>query len=176
VNRLARFLALPRHRQALLLSSGWALLQAAWRVRRWPFSRLAAGLGSVTSPAAPQATTNAPLHGAPTPAAAGTTDGQAQAEAVRWAVAAWSRAWPWPPTCLMQAVAARELLVERGLPCELYFGVRTGVAGQPASAPEIGAHAWLCCGSLTVTGAAEAARFQPIAVYSFSPAAAAPRQ
>lgn len=70
----------------------------------------------------------------------------------------------------MQAVAARQMLVVRGVPCQLYFGVRSQVAGLDPSAQNIGAHAWLRCGAFTVTGEAEAAAFQPIAVYRFEPA------
>ena len=62
---------------------------------------------------------------------------------------------------------ARQLLVAHDVACDLVFGVR-GQAPSPSS-PDIGAHAWLLCGGLTVTGEAEAARFQPIAVYRFSP-------
>ncbi len=155
MSRLGRLLALPRHRQALLLACAWALLQAAWRVRRWPFARLAATLGKPAAPADLQ----------PPPASAATP----RALDVRWAVAAWARAWPWRPSCLMQAVAARRLLASHGVACDIVFGVRAQPAEPAASTPEIGAHAWLICGSLIVTGETEAASFQPIAVYRFSP-------
>lgn len=161
MNRLRRLLALPRSRQALLFKCASALLLAAWQVRKWPFSRLAASLGTPTPPPA------VPRQPALVPADPRT--GEARAADVRWAVGAWARVWPWQPTCLMQAVAARRLLVERGVPCDLFFGVRGQRPGEATSAPEIGAHAWLRCGDMIVTGEAEAARFQPIAVYRYSP-------
>lgn len=145
-------------------------MSAAWKVRMWPFSRLAADLGCSTSPAV--TTQQQTVH-----AGADRLPGNSLAVDVRWAVSAWSRAWPWPPTCLMQAVAARQLLVAHDVACDLVFGVRgQAPSSAPSSAPstlpsspDIGAHAWLLCGGLTVTGEAEAARFQPIAVYRFSP-------
>jgi hypothetical protein len=67
----------------------------------------------------------------------------------------------------MQALAARKLLLERGLPCDLYFGVRSSQPQPPRASegPAIGAHAWLCCGLHVVTGASEARQHRPIAVY-----------
>ncbi len=166
MSRLRRLLALPRGRRALLLASARALVQAAWRVRRWPFSRLAATLGSPESPTAP----GAGMPARPSTMGVDGLEGDAWAADVQWAIAAWARVWPWPPTCLMQAVAARDLLVGKGLPCDLYFGVRGRAADAASAAAEIGAHAWLRYGALTVTGEAEAARFQPIAVYRHVPA------
>jgi hypothetical protein len=166
ISRLRRLLALPRARQALLLDGAWALLTATWCVRTWPFSRLASTLGTAASPTAATPPSLAP---------ADSTYFVARADEVRWAIGAWARAWPRPPTCLMQAVAARQLLVARGIPCELYFGVRSQSAGPESPDHNIGAHAWLRCADTIVTGDSEAAMFNPIAVYRFSPPAATPQ-
>ncbi len=93
---------------------------------------------------------------------------------LRWAMAGLARAWPGRPTCLMLAIAARQVLVARGIACELFFGVRGRGGGADPGAPAFGAHAWLLCAGIVVTGEDEAARFEPIAVYRFSPAGAAP--
>lgn len=69
----------------------------------------------------------------------------------------------------MQALAAHEMLVKRGLACQIYFGVRSQLAGPSPSGQNIGAHAWLRCAGTVVTGSAEAANFQPIAMYAGSP-------
>lgn len=158
--RLGRLVDLPRGRRQLLWACGWALLRSWWQVRRWPFARLAAALGVPLSPAA--ASRNAP--------ATADRRGQLLAHDVRWAVAVWSRALPRQPSCLMLAVAARQVLAARGVPCDLYFGVQAVTAAAAVVRPHaIGAHAWLRCGKLTVTGEAEAAAFQPIAIYRFEP-------
>lgn len=133
----------------------------------WPFARVAAGLGTPQSAAAMLRERAAPA-GVP---------GQALARDVGWAVGAWSRALPRRPTCLMQALAARRVMAARGVPCDLYFGVQAAAVASAATRGTIGAHAWLRCDDLVVTGEAEAAAFQAIAVYRFNPApgAGAPR-
>ena len=164
MSRLRRLLSQPRRRRALLLPCTRALLRAHWRVRMWPFARLAATLGQVQA----LATARAPDTGAEA-----APDAVVAAD-LRWAMAGLARAWPGPPTCLMLAVAARQVLVDRGIACDLYFGVRGSTGGTGSSQPAIGAHAWLRCAGLVVTGQQEAARFEPIAVYRFSPATADP--
>ena len=73
MTRLRRLLTLSRSRQALLVACGWALLLAAWQVRKWPFSRLATSLGTPTPPAV------VPLQ--PAPASADQLTGDARAAA-----------------------------------------------------------------------------------------------
>jgi Transglutaminase-like superfamily len=162
---LRRFWARPLQRQVLLLAGALALLVATWKVRRWPFPRLAESLGTASPPH--------PLAGSASLADPCLANELKQALEVSWAIAAWSRVWPCPPTCLMQAVAAREMLVSRGLPCQIYFGVRSQLAGPNPSGQSIGAHAWLRCAGTVVTGSAEAANFQPIAMYVCGPDAGA---
>ncbi|CAD5372620.1 putative Lasso peptide biosynthesis B2 protein [Rubrivivax sp. A210] len=163
MQHLRRFLGLTRRRQALLVECGWALLGAAWQVRRWPFSRLADSLGHTG------AATAAPKS----PHAGADPEAAAAAEAVGGALAAWARVWPWTPTCLMLAVAACRLLRRRGLAGEIVFGVR-GVGLAPAAPPAtLGAHAWLHCAGRVVTGEAESRAFRPIAAIRFGPGPAA---
>ncbi len=173
VSRLLRLVALPRARKALLLKCTLALLRATWQVRVWPFSRLAASLGAASSPTSSPISTPTSALASASPTLTQSTTDLAHAQAIRWAVSAWSKAWPRPPTCLIQAVAARQLLVACGASCQLYLGVRSQSGGQERAAQNIGAHAWLCCADIIVTGDAEAANFQPIAVYRFCPFATA---
>ncbi len=54
---------------------------------------------------------------------------------------------PWDSTCFPQAIAARFLLGLYGIPYMIYFGLmRDPIAG------EMKAHAWVCAGSIRVTG------------------------
>ena len=161
MSRLRRFLNQPRQRRSLLLPCAAALLRAHWRVRMWPFARLAPTLGVLQ--------TSGVAAAAPAAAA-----DEAVAADLRWVMATLERLWPRRPTCLMLAVAAREVLVERGLACELYFGVRGRAGDAKPRPPSIEAHAWLRCAGLVVTGEREAERFEPIAIYRCGPAIAPP--
>jgi hypothetical protein len=172
MNRLRRYRHLPAMRRRLLLALGLALLKAAWQVRVWPFARLSASLGPVSSPAAAVAGGDPP-EDPPDDSSDGPSEAEQSLTAadLRWANAVWLGTLPWRPTCLMQAVAARALLVRRGIACQLVLGVRGSAGGGGASPIELGAHAWLRCAGMTVTGEHEASHFQPIAVYRYRPAA-----
>ena len=159
-----RLWAMPRQRQVFLLKGALALLVATWKVRMWPFSRLAASLG--TALAAHSLTEPASAAGPYPP------HDLMQALEVRWTIAAWVKVWPLQPTCLIQAVAARHLCVAQNLPCQLFFGVRVQSPGLNQFAQSVGAHAWLRSVGTIVTGDSEAAHFQPIAVYCFNPSTA----
>lgn len=90
----------------------------------------------------------------------------ARAAAIGWAVQAAASHLPWESTCLMQALAAAELLRRHGIDGTLYLGVATD-----QSTPEgMTAHAWLRCGELVLTGEAERARYTPIASFATSDA------
>jgi hypothetical protein len=157
---------MPRPRKQLLLEAGWALACMAWRVRRWPFARLAATLGRPT----PAGADSDVLQTKPGPS------DLVMARDVRWAIAAWTRRLRPAPTCLMQAAAAQRLLARRGLPSTLVFGVQSMAASAFATgtASALGAHAWLQCRGLIVTGEREAASFRPIAAYRLAPGAQHP--
>lgn len=52
---------------------------------------------------------------------------------------------PFPATCMVRALAAKNILARKGVPCTLYLGVHKLGKG-------FGAHAWLRVGSVVVTG------------------------
>ncbi len=81
---------------------------------------------------------------------------------IRWAIQAVSRRLPAPPTCLMQALAAKALLGRQQIPATLYLGV----APQATSAAlPINAHAWLRCGPHWVTGYQSRQAYQVLVWY-----------
>lgn len=65
---------------------------------------------------------------------------------VQFAVTGVCNHTPWESKCLVQALTAKKLLNQRGLPCTLYMGV-----GKDEKQNMI-AHAWLRCGNIFVTG------------------------
>lgn len=71
---------------------------------------------------------------------------------------------PWQSACLVQSLAAMAMLRRRGITGTLYLGVARNVDGAPMP---IDAHAWLCCGSMTVTGAIANRQFVTVACFSW---------
>lgn len=53
---------------------------------------------------------------------------------------------PWKSLCLVRALAARYLMVRKGIPTTLYLGVGKDENGKMI------AHAWLRCGEMYMTG------------------------
>jgi hypothetical protein len=176
--RLLQAWRLPAARKWLLLVCALALTSTAWRVRTWRFARLAATLGTPRSAVASRSEAGG-ASGDPAPGgiqpAIPAADRLAHelrcATEVRWAVGVWSRRWRPAPTCLMQAAAAQWVLARQGVPSTLYFGVRGAAPGAalPAAQRALGAHAWLRCAGLVVTGEREMAAFRPIAAYESQP-------
>ena len=68
---------------------------------------------------------------------------------------------PWRFTCLARSLAGRLMLMRRGVPSTIVFGV-TKQTGQ------ISAHAWLIAAGGMVCGGREAPNFQPIAAFQES--------
>jgi hypothetical protein len=97
----------------------------------------------------------------------GDTTQSAQAREVGWAIQAVARRLPRLCTCLVNAMAARRMLVRRGLPATLYLGVRRAQG-------LLTAHAWLRCGDMCVTGEADRPQFAPIASFSHTSLAGSP--
>lgn len=65
---------------------------------------------------------------------------------------------PWTPTCLVQSLSARLMLLRRRVPSTIVLGVaRRG--------PNVEAHAWLLVEGGVVCGGREAAAFEPIAAF-----------
>ena len=87
------------------------------------------------------------------------TSGQAQAEAVGWALQVTSKYTPWKSNCLAQAIAAKRMLHRRKLPSTLFLGVRKG------EQDEFEAHAWLDCGSITLTGGHDHAGYSVVSSF-----------
>lgn len=81
---------------------------------------------------------------------------QAAARRVRWAISAAVRRIPWTVPCLAQALAGNRLLARRGVPSELWLGVR------PAQGRSLDAHAWLVADGQILTGAASEEEFEPL--------------
>ncbi|MCL1073821.1 lasso peptide biosynthesis B2 protein [Shewanella dokdonensis] len=68
---------------------------------------------------------------------------------------------PWESNCFPQAITARFLLGLYGIPGALYFGLCRD-AGQ------IKAHAWVCSGSVRVTGGYSFNQFTVVGAYLFT--------
>ena len=113
--------------------------RARWRLARTPSARL---LAELRRPAPPL------------PASA--SDARAAAR-VAWAVPVAARLVPWRSDCLVQAMAAQRWLGRERRPTQLVIGVHKDGAGR------FEAHAWLRCGTVTVTGG-DVARFTPLLV------------
>ena len=66
---------------------------------------------------------------------------------VRWAVRRWTHASGGCFTCLMQAMAAQDLLARRGVSSAVVLGVKPGRSGTGPTA-----HAWLRVGPWVIVG------------------------
>ena len=84
---------------------------------------------------------------------------QAQAEAVGWALRVASKYTPWKSNCLAQAIAGKRMLHRRKLSSTLVLGVRKG------EQDEFEAHAWLDCGSITLTGGHDHAGYSVVSSF-----------
>ncbi len=67
---------------------------------------------------------------------------------------------PFEVVCLPQALVARRMLRNRGLPSVMFIGVERD---KPLN--EVGTHAWLVAGKAEVTGFPQAARYNQFASY-----------
>ena len=67
-------------------------------------------------------------------------------------VARVGRHTPWKSPCLAQVLAVQHMLAARSIPGVFYLGVRKDKAPQPGT-PEMGAHAWIKCGTEIINGA-----------------------
>jgi len=73
---------------------------------------------------------------------------------------------PWESKCLVQAIVARCLLGLAKIPYGLFFGVANRVNEQGEK--EMKAHAWVCAGSVSVTGGYSWHQFSVVMSY-YSP-------
>jgi hypothetical protein len=148
--RLRRLLDAGRGKRALLAEALMWLLLARLALVAVPFPRLARRLGSFVTPGDSQ-TLQARTR---------CTGSQAQVAAqIGWAVTRAARLAPFKAVCLPQAMAARIMLMRRGVPSVLYFGA-SRIPGGP-----IDAHAWLDAAGVKVTGYPQAKNFAAIACF-----------
>jgi hypothetical protein len=147
--RLHRLLDAGRGKRALLAEALMWLLLARLALVVVPFPRLARRLGSFV----------APNEGRTLQAMAATGSQARIAAQIGWAVTRAARHAPFKAVCLPQAMAARIMLMRRGVPSVLHFG-----ASRTAGGP-IEAHAWLDAAGVEVTGYREAKNFAEIACF-----------
>lgn len=140
---LTSFVRLSRQRKALLVDAAGALVLAVFLIRFVPFSKIARRLGTAGHESSPDIPEEMDVI----------------AQDTSWAIAAICRRLRIPPSCLVQATAAKSMLGKRGISATVYFGV----APNSGDGREINAHAWLRCGKRIVTGKAQARRYKPLA-------------
>ena len=140
---MTRFVRLSHQRKLLLFEAIWRLFWAVLQVRLTPFRVMAGRLGKSG-------------HESPFEVP---TDHATVAQDTSWAISAISRRLFKPPTCLMQAAAAKSILSRRGISATVYFGVAPGTGDGRG----FNAHAWLRCGRRIVTGKSESQRYKPLA-------------
>lgn len=118
-----------------LFLSAWVQLGRAWWVlRRRPVRDVLAGFGRDGGDEI------APVL----------LPGQAEAaDAIGRAVRAAASRTPWASSCLVQVVAAQRMVRARGIGGTVFIG-----AAKQGEAEQFGAHAWLKCGDVFVTGEA----------------------
>ena len=128
---LAKFTRLSWSERILLLEASLWLGIARLAIRVFPFPLIARQLGSHM---AESSEADAPAH-------------FKHLQHISWAVVAMSRRLPWECKCLVQAIAGKKMLQRRGIASTLYLGV------AKKGETDLIAHAWLRCGSMTLTGA-----------------------
>lgn len=80
-------------------------------------------------------------------------------ESVAWAIQVVSRKIPFGFTCLVQAIAAKQLLKN-------HPDVRLCIGVRKSAFEEFSAHAWLACGDRIILGEQTAQAFKPIAEWN----------
>lgn len=85
----------------------------------------------------------------------------AELRLIRTSISVMSRYVPWQSKCLVQALAAQQMLNRRGIEYTLYLGVQK-------NQEEMKAHAWLRVGRYFITGGQGHASYTPVQSY-FSP-------
>ena len=139
-SRVLKFLRLPLGSKVLLLEAWMTLGLSRGMVLTLPFRWIAPRL---------QARLPDSAH----------VSGQAEARAVGWALRVASKYTPWTSNCLAQALAGKRMLHRRKLTSTIFLGVRKG------EQDEFEAHAWLDCGSVTLTGGHDHAGYSVVSSY-----------
>jgi len=147
---LRRFFGLDAERRRLFLQACVRLGRVRFALRSTPFRQLIAGLAVQRGAVAPTAPQPAALQ---------------QAQAIGWAVRAASRYTPWSSSCLVQVLAAQQMLRERAIPGAIYIGAAPGE--RDAGVVGLEAHAWLRCGEQFITGEAGHQRYTVVSTFSW---------
>jgi len=148
---LKKFLLGKPVRRGLFLTAWLQLGRAWWQLRRRPVREVLAGFGRDGQDE------NAPSF---SPLQLETAD------AIGRAVRAAAGRTPWPSSCLVQVLAAQRMLQARSIGGAVYIG-----AAKQGERSEFGAHAWLKCGTVFVTGEAGHEAYTVISCFSWSPTA-----
>ena len=149
--KLAQFTALETS-EKLVFVHGWVLLgyiRAAILVG--PFKRLTASLQHHRESISPVSLT---------------VKEREQANRIGNLVAIAAKYTPWRSLCLTQVLVVQRLLARRGIPGQIYLGVRK-VPPAERLANALEAHAWLQCDDLIVSGGAGHQNFAVVSIFSW---------
>jgi len=144
---LAKWFRLDWSQRLVLLEAASKLTISNLAVHLLPFRWIAPRLGS--------------LGAAPTDQQIN-EEQQNEAQQVGWAIKVLARYFPWDAKCLARALAGKWMLQRRGIPSTLYLGVEHVQDVEK----QLGAHAWLRCNSMFVTGESEHKRFNVLATFT----------
>lgn len=108
-------------------------------------------------------------HRLPPSLAQATPDQLRIANCVGKLVASAAKYTPWQSLCLAQVLVVQRFLSRRGIPGQLYLGVRRGceITDDPTG---LSAHAWLQCGQSIVNGGAGHEQFTVVSTFSWGAA------
>jgi hypothetical protein len=144
MSRIAKVMRLSGAEKRLAFQAAFWLTAAQLAIRLLPFRWIARRLGRHMAESPPSATPQA----------------MAQAQLVAEALDRINRHAPWRFQCLAQAIAGKMMLRRLGIATTLYLGVAK-------EGPErLGAHAWLRCGPLILTGAAGHDRYRVVGTFA----------
>jgi hypothetical protein len=151
IRRLRKFLTLERQQKKLFIQAFFLLGWARISLLRKPFKALLAKLDlhreSVLQPSLEPSAREA-------------------ARSIGWAVRTAARFTPWKSTCLVQVLAAQNMLRKQGIAGVFYLGVTNDGAGQDSSS--FLAHAWLMCNGEFITGEDGHEQYTVISSFSWS--------
>ena len=91
-----------------------------------------------------------------------TTDKKSLALEIGKSVDSIARNLPWNITCLPQAVAVKRMLMRRGVPATLFFGV----ANNQQNSEKIEAHAWVAIANRIIIGGASSKSFTIVSAFA----------
>lgn len=149
MRRIRSLLSVSPARRALALEALLALVKAWALVRFRPFKAYAGRLGQ-------------PLQGEKPDLPPADLS---LLRDLRWAVGAVNKTVGGRFTCLMQAMAAKEILNRRGVSNALVLGARRGAPEELPAGDAMAAHAWLWAGERIILGGEGREGFIPVASY-----------